>query len=127
MDVLVYKATYRMDNTYAEGYIILNNNFVEGVFANDYMAIYMENNNKTIAQLRALDITILANHSYIFRYVPYEFRMCGNILVPGQTHIFFSNNSYNDLYLYISEEVVDDTYSFYLAEVLLPKIKDFSL
>lgn len=125
MDVLVYKAIYRMDDVYAEGYIILNDSYVEGIFANDYIGIYKENN-MIFAELRAFTLDKLPNNNYKHSYTTYLFNMCGKELVPGNSHNFFSIVGCDNLCLDILEETVEGNYACYLVEGLLPILREIS-
>lgn len=125
MDSLVYKAIYRMENVYAEGYIILKNGFTECIFANDYMAIYKENN-VIVADLKALTLNLLPNDMYTTSYTKYHFNMSGKELTPGKSHYFFSIIDSNTLCLDILDETVEGDFAFYLSEILLPKLREIS-
>lgn len=104
-DLLIYKATYRMENIFAEGYIILSE-YVEGIFARDYMAIY-HNSDSTCMSLQTLsfETPLFPLNLLVHSYISYQFSMIGDLLYPGQIHAFFSNKC--DLYLNISADIVE--------------------
>ena len=107
-DSLIYEATYRMENVFAEGYIILSD-YVEGIFAKDYMAIYEKDSNSIAMSLQTLSFERLVFPLSILVpfYVNYQFSMIGNMLYPGKKHVFFSSNNIDDdLYLNISVDIV---------------------
>ena len=106
-DPLIYEATYRMENIFAEGYIILSD-YVEGIFARDYMAIYYKDSDSISMSLQTLSLeTPLFPLNFILQfYINHKFFMTGNMLYPGQKHVFFSSNNLDDLYLSISSDIV---------------------
>lgn len=118
MDVLIYEATYRMDNVFAKGYIILNDEYVEGIFANDYMAIYSETPGTIIITLRTLSVEVINPPWKRISYTSHDFSMTGEMLCPGHKYIFFSNINLDDLYLDISLNTVEGEMADYLVELL---------
>lgn len=125
MDTIVYKAIYRMENVYAEGYIILSGVYVEGIFANDYIAIYPENSTIS-AELRAFTLDLVQDNIYKSSYTKYHFNMSGKELVPGKAHHFFSIINSDTLRLDILEETVEGPYAIFLSEILLPLLREIS-
>ena len=110
-NILIYEATYRTTNIFAEGFIILTDNYVEGVFARDYMAIYNKNTNIITISLYSesfeiIKIPFLQTGFAVESYNIKSFSMVGNMLHPGQNHIYFSDNNLDDLYLNISSNIV---------------------
>lgn len=103
-NILIYEATYRMENIFAEGFIILTNEFVEGIFANDYMAIYSEIDKIITISLRTL---IVKSNPLKMNYIYYQFSAPGELLCPGEKYVFFSNINLDDLHLSISENTVE--------------------
>lgn len=123
MDVIVYKATYRFNDIYAEGYIILNGEYVEGIFAYDYMAIYDGGDSNTIIDLMVLDAQSIDNNCFSLSYIPYQFAMKVNKLCPGSYYNLHTNINLDYLELYISNETVEGELAYYLVERLLPKLR----
>lgn len=97
-----------MNNVFAEGYIIITNQYVEGIFANDYMAIYFEKDNIITVSLQALTFKVLKFPTIKMNYISYKFSCPGKLLYPGEEYIFFSNVNFDDLHLSISENIVQD-------------------
>ena len=111
-NVLIYKATYRMENIFAEGFIILTNEYVEGIFANDYMAIYSENDEIITVSLQTLVVEVVKLPTAMFsafkmNYISHQFSTACKVLCPGEDYVFFSNIGLDDLYLSISADTVE--------------------
>lgn len=106
-NVLIYEATYRMENVFAEGFIILTNEYVEGIFANDYMAIYSEINKIITVTLRTLIVEVVKYPIFKMNYISHQFSTTGELLCPGEKYVFFSNINLDDLHLSISENTVE--------------------
>lgn len=121
MDTIIYKAIYRLDNVYAEGYIILNDGYVEGIFANDYMAIYSKDGNTITVVLKALNIESIAPFST--SYITYDFSLRAKELSPNGSYTFYSNINLDYLELDILEDTVEGEYAIYLVDELLPKLR----
>lgn len=123
MDAIVYKATYCFNDTYAEGYIILHNEYVEGIFAYDYMAIYDGGDKNTIIDLMALNVESIGNNSFTTSYIPHQFVMKVNELCPGNYYNLYTDINLDYLKLYISTETVEGKLAYYLVKELLPKLR----
>ncbi len=124
-NVLIYEATYRMENVFAEGFIILTSKYVEGIFANDYMAIYSENDKIITLSLRTLAVEIVKFPLFKMNYISHQFSATGEVLCPGEEYIFFSNINLDDLYLSISENTVEGEKADSILEQLL-KLRQIS-
>lgn len=101
----VYKAIYRTETIYAEGYIVqYDDNSIEGIFASDYMYIY-EYDNNFVCFLKELSYYAengIPMYDLKFR----EFYASKQIIRSYETYLFF-NNSGGGLSLEINEEIVD--------------------
>ncbi len=106
-NVLIYEATYRMENVFAEGFIILTNEYVEGIFANDYMAIYSAHDKIINISLKTLIIEVINFPLFKMGYISHQFSAVEELLSPGKEYVFFSNSTLDDLYLDISENTVE--------------------
>lgn len=124
MDTIIYKSIYRMEGIYAEGYIILNDGYVEGIFMNDYMAIYSNDGNGIIIELYALNVedTLAAGISVRIDDF-YQFFLGEKELFPNNSFTFYSDDRSDSLELFISAETVEGEKATYLAEELLPKLR----
>lgn len=103
--IKVYKAKYRTDTIYAEGYIAMyDNKTIEGIFALDYMHIY-EYSNNSFCFLKT--VSYFTQNKLLMREVkPYEFYASKQIFNPPGKYFFF-NGSNKDLSLEINEEITD--------------------
>ncbi len=102
----VYKATYKTDWIYAEGYVVVrSNNILEGVFALDYMRIEKKDNN-SIIHLEALSYCV-ENKLLITIADSYEFIATYQDFYPFNNYIFFNSSNYS-LSLGIEEEILDE-------------------
>ncbi len=106
-NVLIYEATYRMQNVFAEGFIILTSQYFEGIFANDYMAIYSEVNKIITVTLRTLVFELAQYPIFKMNYISHQFSATGDFLCPGEEYVFFSTINLDDLNLSISENTVE--------------------
>lgn len=106
-NVLIYKATYRMENVFAEGFIILTSKYVEGIFATDYMAIYSEIDKIITVSLRTLEVEVINFPAIKMNYINHQFSATGELLCPGKEYTFFSNINLDDLFLNISTDIVE--------------------
>ncbi|MCI8362216.1 MAG: hypothetical protein HFJ41_03645 [Clostridia bacterium] len=103
--IKVYRAIYRTDTIYAEGYIVMYDDItMEGVFALDYIYIY-EYGNNSFCFLKTL--SYFTQDQLLMRAIkPYEFYASKQIFSPPGKYFFF-NNSDDVLSLEINEEITD--------------------
>lgn len=124
MDTIIYKSIYRMEDVYAEGYIILNDGYVEGIFTNDYMAIYSNDGNGIIIELYALNIedTLAAGKNVRIDDF-YQFFLGEKELFPNNSFTFYSEDRSDSLELFISLETIEGEKATYIEKQLLPKLR----
>lgn len=103
--VKVYKALYRTDWIYAEGFIVFyDDKTVEGLFASDYMYIY-EYNRNIVVFLKTLSF-YRQNGLRMKEINLYEFFSHKQDLIPFNTYLFFNSSNF-ELSLEIKEEICD--------------------
>lgn len=101
----VYKAIYRTETIYAEGYIVqYDDNSIEGIFASDYMYIY-EYDNNFVCFIKELSYYI-ENGILMYHLKFREFYASKQIFSPPGKYFFF-NHSDDVLSLEINEEITD--------------------